>query len=213
VTPERTPRAVTPERTPPAPLPLPRLVLVAESSATAGRPLTEIVGEAVAAGVRAVWLRDKRASKHRRRELARFLAKLLQGEGGVLIASPGPGAELADMVQLGRADPRPSGRVVGRSCHSRAELEQAAGEGCSWATLSPIFPSTSKPCYGPPLGTAALHGSPLPTWALGGVGASNAWACLEAGAAGVVVMGAVLSAPEPGRAARAILANLEGVLV
>jgi thiamine-phosphate diphosphorylase len=203
---------MTPGLAAPAPLPLPRLVLVADSSATRGRPLAQVVGDAVAAGVRAVWLRERQAGQDRRRELAKLLAELLRSEGGVLLASPGPGAELADAVQLGRDDPRPGGGVTGRSCHTREELEQAAAEGCSWAMLSPIFPSASKPGYGPPLGTAALSAAPLPTWALGGVGEANASACIEAGAAGVAVMGAVLAAPQPGRAAKAILASVARAL-
>lgn len=204
---------MTPRATALSPLPLPRLVLVADSSATKGWPLAQVVAQAVAAGVRAVWLREKQASARRRRELARLLVDLLRNEGGVLIASPGPGAELADAVQLGRGDQRADGSVTGRSCHTKAELEEAAAEGSSWAMLSPIFSSASKPGYGPPLGAEALSDTPLPTWALGGVGEANARACLEAGAAGVAVMGAVLAAPEPAQAVRAILASLEGALV
>jgi len=125
---------------------------------------------------------------------------MLHAVGGVLIESPGPGSGAGDGVHLGAADPWPgvaSQAPVGRSCHSDRELAKASAEGCQWATLSPIFPSGSKPGYGPPLGTASLARAPLPTWALGGVDPENAAECVESGAAGVAVMGSVLRSPDP----------------
>jgi thiamine-phosphate diphosphorylase len=196
---------------------LPALVVVADSAETGGRPLVRVVTEAVLGGARAVWLRDKQVAPDARRQVAAELAELLHGAGGWLVASPGPGHESADGCQLGADDPWPGpagspGEFpggVGRSCHNRPDLVQAAAEGCEWATLSPIFSSTSKPGYGPALGPAALTGTPLPTWALGGVDEANAAECLRAGAAGVAVMGAVMRAPDPARAVARIQARLE----
>ena len=56
----------------------------------------------------------------------------------------------------------------------QAAAAAAAGEGCDYATLSPIFVSASKPGYGPALGVGALRDAPLPVYALGGVDPSNA---------------------------------------
>jgi len=47
----------------------------------------------------------------------------------------------------------------------------------------------------------------LPTWALGGVDVTNAAACLEAGAAGVAVMGTVRS-PDPAATVAALLSEV-----
>src|SRR5204862_8189834 len=104
-----------------------------------------------------------------------------------------------DGVHLAAADsiPAPRPRIVGRSCHSRTDLGVAADDGCDYATLSPIFVSPSKPGYGPPLGVASLHDPPLPVYALGGVDASNARACVDAGAFGVAVMGYIMRADDP----------------
>ncbi|MGD0809507.1 MAG: thiamine phosphate synthase [Acidimicrobiales bacterium] len=193
---------------------LPRLLLVADSAYTGGRPLLSVVRAAVAGGARAVWLRDKQAAARDRRRLAEDLAELLHAAGGVLIASPGPGSGTGDGAHLAAADTWPvgPGRVaVGRSCHSRADLLKARAEGCQWATLSPIYTSRSKPGYGPPLGPAALAGAPLPTWALGGVDVGNAAECLESGAAGVAVMGAVLGSPDPATAFAQIQDRLDEV--
>jgi thiamine-phosphate pyrophosphorylase len=196
---------------------LPALVVVADSAETGGRPLVSVVTEAVLGGARAVWLRDKQAGPDARRQMAAELAELLHRAGGWLVASPGPGHESADGCHLGADDRWPvssgppeafAGRV-GRSCHNRPDLVRAAAEGCEWATLAPIFSSTSKPGYGPALGPAALAGAPLPTWALGGVDEANAAECVRAGAAGVAVMGAVMRAPDPASAVARIQARLQ----
>jgi thiamine monophosphate synthase len=144
-----------------------------------------------------VWLREKNLPPPDRRRLAAALADLLHGIGGVLISSPGPGREMADGIHLGASDQAEGARVFGRSCHGAADLAEAAGEGCQWATLSPIFASISKPGYGPALGPGALSACPLPVWALGGVDAGNAADCLRAGASGVAVMGSVLGSADP----------------
>jgi thiamine-phosphate diphosphorylase len=193
---------------------LPKLLVVADSAHTGGRPLLTLVREAVAGGARAVWLRDKQIGPGDRRLLAEALAEMLHAVGGVLIGSPGQGTGATDGIHLGAVDAWPDGAcdvAVGRSCHSDRELARASTEGCQWATLSPIYPSLSKPGYGPPLGPGALAGAPLPTWALGGVDAGNAAECLMSGAAGVAVMGAVLRAPDPAAAFARIQGRLDEV--
>jgi thiamine-phosphate pyrophosphorylase len=89
-------------------------------------------------------------------------------------------------------------------CHGAAELAAAAAEGAAYATVSPVYPSRSKPGYGPPLGPAGLRdlcaGAGLPVYALGGIEtADQAAECRAAGAAGVAVMGAVMRAADPAR--------------
>jgi thiamine-phosphate diphosphorylase len=188
--------------------PRPALVVVADSSATAGRPLFRVVEQAVEGGARAVWLRERDRPPADRRRLASKLADLLGAADGILISSPGPGSEYAAGVHLGAGDRQSSTGPAGRSCHSVADLNRAAAEGCQWATLSPIFVSTSKPGYGPARGLSELAQVPLPTWALGGVHAGNARSCLDAGAVGVAVMGAVLGAPDPAEAVAQILESV-----
>jgi thiamine-phosphate pyrophosphorylase len=102
----------------------------------------------------------------------------------------------------------PGPGLIGRSCHDRADTERAAGQGCTYATLSPIFPTPSKPGYGPALTPSALEDPPLPIWALGGVDATNAGRCLAHGATGVAVMGAIMRAADPASATAAILEAL-----
>ena len=91
---------------------------------------------------------------------------------------------------------------------ARSWRERAAHAGADYVTLSPIFATASKPGHGPALGPDGLaHVAArlaVPVIALAGVGADNAAACLDAGAAGVAAMGAVMRAADP-RAATATL--------
>ena len=82
-------------------------------------------------------------------------------------------------------------QLVGASAHSAAEIAEAAALGADYATLSPIFATACKPGVAP-LGTAALaavcKASPLPVFALGGIGMDKLDTCIEAGAAGCCMM-------------------------
>jgi thiamine-phosphate pyrophosphorylase len=115
----------------------------------------------------------------------------------------------ADGVHLGAdgsiAAARAAGaKLVGISAHDRSELQRARDHGADYATYSPIFPTTSKPGYGPALGLDALRQAArevaLPIVALGGIDVSNAPACLQAGAHGVAVLGAFAHAADPAAA-------------
>jgi thiamine monophosphate synthase len=165
---------------------LPRVLVLTDRAQTAGRALVDVVR-----GAPAVVLREKDLSRAAR---ARLAVELRPVVGLLLVASDA--SIPSDGVHLAAADAMPSPRpaIVGRSCHSRDDLLRAAVDGCDYATLSPIFASTSKPGYGPPLGVDALRDAPLPVYALGGVDETNAVACLDAGAAGVAMMGAAMSA-------------------
>ncbi|MDA8295755.1 MAG: thiamine phosphate synthase [Actinomycetota bacterium] len=187
--------------------PLPRLLAVTETRLTGGRPLGVVLEAAVSGGLRAVLVRDKHLAATERRRLVDTARSLLAPRGGiVLVASDrdlgGDGVHLA----AGDPFPRDAPGLVGRSCHSIAEVAKAAAEGCAYVTLSPVFSSRSKPGYGPALGTAVLSGGPIPVLALGGVDAANAASCVAAGAAGVAVMGALMGAEDPAACAAALVA-------
>ncbi|GAB3857953.1 hypothetical protein GCM10029963_56820 [Micromonospora andamanensis] len=100
--------------------------------------------------------------------------------------------------------PPPTADLVGRSCHDASELRRLTTE--DYATLSPVFPTRTKPGYGPPLlaeGLAELiRLSPVPALALGGIETpAQVHACLQAGASGVAVLGAIMRANDPQRTA------------
>lgn len=182
--------------------PPPLLVLTDRSQCS--RPLRDVVAAAVDAGARGVVLREKDLPDDERDRLAEDLRALLEPVDGLLIRAGLRGRGTGNAVHLAADEPFPPRRpaLVGRSCHSAAELARARDEGCDYAFLSPIFPTPSKPGYGPVLGVdgfARLLAGALPTWALGGVQPEHVPALMANGAAGVAVMGPVMR--DPGLAA------------
>jgi thiamine-phosphate pyrophosphorylase len=193
-------------------------LLVVTDRHQARRPLEEIVAEAVSAGARWIWFRDRDLETAERRQLAMRLAKLVQGAGGRL--SIGGDVELAvetgtnavhvrDIAAIAEARRRLGpAALVGLSAHGIADVANAHAAGADYVTLSPIYPSASKPGYGPPLGLDAIERAArigIPVLALGGITANNAAATMNAGAAGVAVMGSVMAAERPAAAVDAIL--------
>jgi thiamine-phosphate pyrophosphorylase len=174
---------------------LPRLLVIADAEAAGGR-LPAIVTEAVHHGARAVVLRARALHPAARVTLAARLRRVLVPVGGLLILAGGRG----DAVHLARREPVPEPRptLVGRSCHDAGEVARAVRDGCDYVTISPVYPTASKPGYGPPLGPAglaALCRAGPPAFALGGVRPDSVPECLAAGAYGVAVMGPVLRTP------------------
>jgi thiamine-phosphate pyrophosphorylase len=101
-----------------------------------------------------------------------------------------------------------AGALIGRSCHSLADVEAARAAGADYATFSPIHDTPSKRQYGAPLGIPALREAAtagLPLVALGGIDPQNARDAREAGAVGVAAIRAWLVGEDPAGAARGLL--------
>ncbi|PYC72702.1 thiamine phosphate synthase [Micromonospora arborensis] len=163
--------------------------------------LERVVAGAVAGGVRWVVLREKDLPRAERAALAAGLRAILADVGGTLIVA-GPDPLGGDAVHLPAAGPYPPPRLplVGRSCHDQTELNRLTTE--HYATVSPVHLTRTKPGYGPPLGTEGLRRltevSRVPTLALGGVETpEQVTACVQAGAVGVAVLGALMRAQDP----------------
>lgn len=86
--------------------------------------------------------------------------------------------------------------LIGKSCHDAAEIAAAAG--ADYVTLSPFFPSASKPRYSPGADLPAIAAkAPLPVLALGGV--TRATLPRVSGVAGIAIMGEAMRIAEPER--------------
>jgi thiamine-phosphate diphosphorylase len=188
-----------------------RLLVITDRFQAGARGVPRVVAAAVEGGARWVLLRDRDLPVPERAALAAELGAILADCGGRL--------SVAGTDHLGAAEPVPAARPpwLGRSCHSAAELARAAGEGCDYAVMSPVFDTPSKPGYGPALGLGRLAelcaAATLPVYALGGVDPDRARPCREAGAAGVAVMGAVMRATHPERVVADLLDRTDGPCV
>ncbi|WP_433127330.1 thiamine phosphate synthase [Micromonospora sp. CA-240977] len=183
-------------------------VVVLTDRLVARGALDKVVAGVVAGGVRWVVLRERDLPRVERAALAADLRAILADVGGTLVVA-GPDPLGGDAVHLPAAGPYPppTHGVVGRSCHHRTELNRLTTE--HYATVSPVWPTKTKPGYGPPLEPDGLRklveSSPVPVLALGGVETpEQVTACVRAGAAGVAVLGALMRAADPCAAAAAL---------
>lgn len=190
----------------------------------AGVDLVQAVREFINGGGRMVSLRGGAAPDNQLIELGREIGAMVFAAAGIFLVHrrldlakllaadgvhlPGRGVTVAQARWL----LGPSA-LVGRSCHNREEVGQAERERASFATLGPLFPSLSKAGYGPAFEIAefsqVIKEVELPIYALGGVVPENGASCIEAGAAGIAVVGGVLGAEAPLEATRAYLEALQ----
>jgi thiamine-phosphate pyrophosphorylase len=188
-------------------LPLPPLLVITDRS-QARAPLVPIASALFGGGCRWLSLREKDLPAPERLALLKDLIAAatpyratitVHDDIDAALDAGAAGVHLPADVSVAEARRRLGPRaLIGQSAHRAADIARAAGEGADYVTLSPIFLSASKPGYGPALGLDVLRvPAPLPVIALGGIGADNARACLDAGAAGVATMGGAMSARDP----------------
>jgi thiamine-phosphate pyrophosphorylase len=194
-------------------LPSPLLVITDRHQA---RHSIETIAEAVGqAGGRWLLFRDKDLEPAERRVLAGRLSTITRRDGTHLSISRDVdlAAEFGASVHLQSAAAVEKARLrlgpdalIGVSAHALTDVEAAAAAGADYVTYSPIFLTSSKPGYGPALGVDVITQaakcrakSGIAVVALGGVTADTVRPCLDAGAAGVAVMGEIMRADDPSR--------------
>lgn len=137
--------------------------------------------------------------------------------GGVVVVNDRVDIALAagaDGVHLGRHDlpvdvarRLAPGLLIGATCRDREQARRAATNGADYAGFGPIFATASKTGLPAPLGIEAVRAAAgiLPLVGIGGIDAATARAVLEAGAAGVAVIGAIWRQRDPLAAARELV--------
>jgi len=198
---------------------------VTDRAQTRGRDLVEVVGEALSGGVRAIQLREKDLSTRELYYLADRLLSITRAAGAALLINDRVDVAMAlgaEGVHLTRRSLPPKetrnllggDKLIGISCHSAAEVREAAEEGVDFVVLGPIFETPSKAAYGPPLTTAALREAravtSLPLLAIGGIKTDRIPEVVAAGADGVALISAVMAAPDPATATADLLAAVSG---
>jgi thiamine-phosphate pyrophosphorylase len=160
-------------------------------------PLLRYAERALAQGVELLQVREKDLSA---RDLLRLVEQIVElarphatrilvnaradialaaGAHGVHLPAGSPSAEVLRAIA-------PPGFRIGVSTHTLAEIQTAQSESADFVVFGPVFPTPSK---SGPVGLDALREaarlSSIPILALGGITATNAQSCVDAGAAGI----------------------------
>ncbi|MFC6792553.1 thiamine phosphate synthase [Methylobacterium komagatae] len=181
------------------------------------RPLRETVRAVLAGGGRWIWFRDRDLPDAERRVLGQIVVDEVRAASGFLtvggdvdlaLALGADGIHLPMSALNGVRERVGSDKLIGASAHSLGDVAAAVSAGADYVTLSPIFPTASKPGYGPALGPEAIaaarnHG--LPIVALGGMSGDTLASCHSAGAAGFAVMGELMRVSDPAETAGLLL--------
>jgi thiamine-phosphate pyrophosphorylase len=85
--------------------------------------------------------------------------------------------------------------LLGKSCHLPEDVTAAAEQGADYATLSPFFPTASKPGYRSSV-TLSAAAAPLPVIALGGITRATLPALAGTGIEGLAIMGEAMRTPD-----------------
>lgn len=177
---------------------LPSLIAVSDRrSLPAGGDLVAWCRGLAAAGVEAVWLREKdlgdaallHLARQARAALEPPIALLVSGRPDVALAAEADGVHLpSDGLPPAEVVRRFGGRLaVGRSTHSLAEVAEAEAAGADYVTFGPVYESPGKAARGAPNGISELAracSASVPVYALGGLTRDRLAEVAAAGAAG-----------------------------
>lgn len=203
------------------------LYLVTDRSLSKGRSTAEIVAAAVAGGVSCIQLREKSCGTREFLNEALALQPLLKSRNIPLIINDRLDIALAieaDGVHLGQSD-MPIGMarkiagdslIIGISAESVDDALRAEQEGADYIGISPVFSTPTKTDIAPPLGLEGVRQIralvDIPLVGIGGIHSDNAESVLAAGADGIAVVSAIVSAADPAGAAKKLKTLIDQVL-
>ncbi len=184
----------------------------------------EVTSALLAGGADLLQLRAKNQDRATIRRVAETVLPLCRAAGIPFILNDFPelAAELdADGVHIGQDDGAlavargivGADKLIGRSTHSLDQARAALAEGFDYIGFGPLFPTPTK-AGRPAIGIDEIAdmesevGSKVPAFCIGGITPATLPQVLEAGARRVVVVSALLQAPDVTAATRAIRARL-----
>jgi 8-oxo-dGTP diphosphatase len=157
---------------------------------------------ALAGGLRLVQIREPDLAATEREAFARAVTERCRSAGAIVLVNEN--IELARRIgadgvhlpghQLMALESRPDFEWVGAACHTREELEKAAGLELDYALLGAVKPTLTHP-ERPALGwntfAELVRNLPLPVLALGGLTAEELGTAKAAGAHGIAAIRAI----------------------
>jgi thiamine-phosphate diphosphorylase len=174
---------------------------------------------ALSAGVTVFQYRHKRGTRRAIYEASLSLARTAREANALFLVNDHADIAFAvdaDGVHLGQED-LPieqarkilgSGKLIGISTHSSEQAGEAERSGADYIGFGPLFPTATKDA-GETQGLQRLshirQSVSLPVIAIGGINRENAGDVIRAGADGVAVISAVLTAPDIRQAAQELV--------
>ena len=177
---------------------------------------------AVRGGATMVQLRLKAVEPRALVEVARILVRglpvpvVVNDRVDVALAAGAAGVHLGadDLSPAMARRIAPTGFIIGASVGDEREVDE--GRAADYVGIGPVFATGSKGDAGPAIGIERLvHLTTLvqrPAVGIGGIEATNVRAVMDAGAAGVAVIRAVLGAADAEAAARALRIGMGDVI-
>jgi thiamine-phosphate pyrophosphorylase len=188
------------------------LYLITDQNLTNGRPLEDIVQQAIDGGATIVQIREKKASTKDFLHIASNILELTRTANIPLIINDRIDIALAigaDGVHLGQDDiPCEAARkilganaIIGLSTTNPAQAEATNKLDIDYIGGGPIFFTNTKENCRPPIGFEGLtnicKASKHKVCAIGGIKLDNCSKAIESGASGVAVVSAIMQAENP----------------
>ncbi len=199
------------------------LYVILDPSVRADRSLRAVMAQAAEAGARIFQYRHKTASMKEAYPEALALRESAAKLGVLFIVNDRCDLALAvdaDGVHLGQddvpyADARkvmgPT-RIIGLSTHNADQVREADRLKPDYIGFGPIFKPGSKQDHDPLVGVEGLRRirplTSLPVFAIGGITVDRVAEIMQAGATGIAVISALLTAPDVKQAAHAFIARM-----
>lgn len=202
------------------------LYLVTDRSLALDRSLEYVVEEAVQGGISMVQLREKDCTTKEFYELAMSLKKVLKPYHVPLIINDRVDIALAcdaEGVHIGQSDmPYAIARkllgkekIIGLSVENLQDAIDANAFDIDYIGISPVFNTATKTDTATALGLEGVHDitqiSRHPAVGIGGIHPSNAGDIITAGAVGISVVSAIMSAVNPRDAASQLRSIIDQV--
>lgn len=202
------------------------LYLVTDQDLCLGRPLTDVVLQAVQAGVQAVQIREKNNNTRDFLALAKVLVKevqvrynipvIINDRVDIALACGAAGVHLgqSDMPVADARRLMGTRRIIGLTAPTMQDLEQAIKEEIQYVAVSPVFPTNTKKDTAPAWGLEGMRKArafmdekncTIPLMTIGGINTQNAGEILNAGIDSIAVVSAICSAPDVGAAVKEFL--------
>jgi thiamine-phosphate diphosphorylase len=187
-------------------------------------PETECAQRLVAAGVRLLQYRNKRASARELFASSKRLSALLIPQGVTFVVNDRADVAMAadaSGVHVGQEDLGVeaarsvigAGKLLGVSTHNLGQFKDAAATSADYVALGPIFSTSTKANPDPVVGIELIRQvrslTDKPIVAIGGITLERAAEVIHAGADSVAIISDILLAPDAAQRARQYIELLE----